>query len=309
LLSLALAVALAAQAPAQALESQTLWSGLSYGTETIRNSAGKKVNTFIAHVNMQGTTLYFATGVPNDSAPMRPGVRQTVTEQAKAARRHGKNVVAAVNADFFYSDNRIPPQGLTIKDGETLVSYKSNGNVWFFGVLDDGTAVIGNRNDYNRVKDRLQQAVGGGDCLLKNGEAPYQYGGADPQPRTAVGIKADGSVLLVVADGRTSASAGLSLADLAAYMKSLGVVDALNLDGGGSSALVVKSPVTRRFETKNHPSGGAERAVGNTLLVIDSAPLTWLDKLPDSLTGICGLAPWLQNVIYYLFFGWVWDVI
>lgn len=59
------------------------------------------------------------------------------------------------------------------------------------------------------------------------------------------------------------------LTDLANYMLEQGVVDAINLDGGGSSAMSVKDPDTAAFVTKNKPSDGSERAVGNTLLVID----------------------------------------
>lgn len=309
---LSTALLVLAALPAMTVQAQAksgdLWDGLTYSSQTIQNSTGRNVDTYVVNVRTKGTTLSIAAGVPNDRAPLQKGVRQTVKGQAQAARNNGKNVLAAVNGDFFNSGNVIAPQGITIRNGEQLSPYKSGDHIYFFGILDDGTAVIGNEADYKRLRSRLKQAVGGGDCLLKNGKAPYAYGGKDPQPRTAVGIKEDGSVLLVVADGRTSSSAGLSLADLAAYMKLLGAVDALNLDGGGSSTMVVKSRNTRRFETQNNPSGGSERAVGNTILVIDSTPLNWLDNLPDGLVWIATLANWLEKGAYYLFFGWLWDI-
>lgn len=74
-------------------------------------------------------------------------------------------------------------------------------------------------------------------------------------PRTAVGIKKDGTILVVVADGRTSRSAGMTLPELARYLIQLGADRAMNFDGGGSSEMVVNGAV------KNRPSDGAERPV------------------------------------------------
>ena len=81
-------------------------------------------------------------------------------------------------------------------------------------------------------------------------------------PRTAVGIMADGRVLLVVVDGRSLRSGGASIVGLANLMRSLGAVDALNLDGGGSSTMVVNGRVV------NSPSDGHERAVTSALVVL-----------------------------------------
>ena len=74
-------------------------------------------------------------------------------------------------------------------------------------------------------------------------------------PRTAVGIKKDGTILVVVADGRSSRSAGMTLPELARYLIQLGADRAMNFDGGGSSEMVVK------WSVKNRPSDGAERPV------------------------------------------------
>lgn len=81
-------------------------------------------------------------------------------------------------------------------------------------------------------------------------------------PRTAVGIRADGTVLLVVVDGRRPEhSVGMTLPELSALLRELGAVDALNLDGGGSTTLVL------RGEVANRPSDPAERPVTNALVV------------------------------------------
>lgn len=74
-------------------------------------------------------------------------------------------------------------------------------------------------------------------------------------PRTGVGIKKDGTVLLVVADGRSKSSAGFSLNEFAKYFVKLGADRAMNFDGGGSSEMVIRGRVM------NKPSDGQERAV------------------------------------------------
>lgn len=81
-------------------------------------------------------------------------------------------------------------------------------------------------------------------------------------PRSAVGITKDGRYLLAVVDGRQSHSVGLTLTDWARLLVKFGAQDALNLDGGGSSDLVVNG------EVQNSPSDGQERLVGDALVLV-----------------------------------------
>ena len=113
--------------------------------------------------------------------------------------------------------------------------------------------------------------IGGGPRLVQNGRpAPagdpesFSPGFADARhPRTAVGLRADGSVLLVTVDGRRpGTSVGMSIAELAALLVELGAVEAVNMDGGGSTTMAVYGRVV------NNPSDLAgERPVGDALLV------------------------------------------
>lgn len=116
------------------------------------------------------------------------------------------------------------------------------------------------------------EAVGGYPVLLRTGRiAPDIEEGVSPafgasrHPRTAVGVAAGGRRLLwVVVDGRQAPySAGMTLAELAGLMQRLGADEALNLDGGGSSALVVDGRVVNR---PSDPTG--ERPVGNALALV-----------------------------------------
>ena len=103
----------------------------------------------------------------------------------------------------------------------------------------------------------VEDAVGAGPALVSNGQVRVStneevfFGSAIPNthPRTAAGIRGDGTLLLVVVDGRQPVSRGVDLEQLAALMVDLGAEEALNLDGGGSSSLFVNG------ELLNRPSG------------------------------------------------------
>ena len=106
--------------------------------------------------------------------------------------------------------------------------------------------------------------VGGAPLLVKDGKLTGQCNSAcGRQPRTAVGVTADGRILLVVIDGRqTRWSLGPTMNELARIMRDLGAVDALNLDGGGSSSMVVEGEVV------NRPSDGHERSIANAIVIL-----------------------------------------
>ena len=120
-------------------------------------------------------------------------------------------------------------------------------------------------------------AVGGGPVLLREGIIlPDGVAGAPlpdrASPRSGIAISADGSLLLVCVDGRQPhISAGLTLHEFAHLLQSLGAVSALNLDGGGSSTMVVRNLGQTSTEVVNSPSDGRPRPVGNALIVTSTA--------------------------------------
>ena len=80
------------------------------------------------------------------------------------------------------------------------------------------------------------------------------------EPRTMVGQKHDGTFVMVVVDGRTTSSLGMTAKEQASFMLSLGCKNAVNLDGGGSSTMYFGGKVV------NKPSDGTPRKVGSVLL-------------------------------------------
>lgn len=110
----------------------------------------------------------------------------------------------------------------------------------------------------------LQFAVGGGAVLLRGGVVPADLDDKGYKPRTAMGFSADGKrMLLLVVDGRSEASGGLTLLQLGRLMKELGAADAMELDGGGSTEMVARRPGEATVGVINRPSDGGERPVPN----------------------------------------------
>ena len=117
-------------------------------------------------------------------------------------------------------------------------------------------------------------ALGGGDLLIENGEIHSndfdKDHGKKENPRTAVGYTADGNLLFFAVDGRTTASKGLTLEELAKTMQSLGCIGAINLDGGGSTTVIVRGD-DASFTVQNKPTDGVERKVSNAVLFVDAS--------------------------------------
>lgn len=104
--------------------------------------------------------------------------------------------------------------------------------------------------------DNVKHIISGGPYLVKNGEVfvdmTEQKLGAigGKNPRTAIGYTQDGNFIMVAVDGREGASVGLTLKELAWFMKSIGCINAMNLDGGGSTVMYVNGRVVNMPKVK-----------------------------------------------------------
>jgi len=110
----------------------------------------------------------------------------------------------------------------------------------------------------------VYDVVGGNPVLVRDGQvAVAPCSTCNRYPRTGIGYTANGAVLLVVVDGRQPRwSVGATLREFATIMRDLGAVKALNLDGGGSTTMVVEGEVV------NRPSDGHQRPISNAVLVL-----------------------------------------
>ncbi len=187
----------------------------------------------------------------------------TVSEFAR-----GRGAVVAINGDYF--DTSLNPFGLAMGDG--VVWWQAAEGVRRQEVLGvgPGRARIFPRDVPLREPKRwMTGAVAGWPLVVENcapvaalpGSAHFTLA---PHPRTAVGLSKDRrGLLLLVADGRRDGVPGLTLPELAALLVEVGACTALNLDGGGSSALWLRDRIV------NRPSDGFERKVANHLGVVE----------------------------------------
>ncbi len=195
------------------------------------------------------------------------------------AARHSRPAIVAVNGDFFTPEGA--PLGPEVARGRILKERQRPALAW-----RDGEGVIGTLGvadatvtgpQWPTGPGRIEvDVIGGFPELLDGGDPVGDLGvGSNPSfaasrhPRTAVGLDPEGERLwLVVVDGRQGEySTGMSLPELTELLQGLGVRDALNLDGGGSSTMFVGG------ESVGRPSdaGGARPVVNALLVVSDSA--------------------------------------
>lgn len=150
-------------------------------------------------------------------------------------------------------------------------------------------------------------AIGGSDLILKDGEivteAADEYHETVANPRTAVGVTADGDLVFYAVDGRNSGmSTGQRLVTLAKTMRDLGCVAALNLDGGGSTTVMARLPGQTGLSLVNRPSDGRQRRLAEGILFVNSNTRTgdpdFLALSPGEGKVLCGSAVNLSALLY-----------
>ncbi|MDZ7335497.1 MAG: phosphodiester glycosidase family protein [candidate division KSB1 bacterium] len=150
-----------------------------------------------------------------------------------------------------------------------------------------------------RLYEKLLTGIGGGPTLIKNGAIFISHdeevfwdsgiGYATENPRTAVGITPNNHAILLVVDGRQTASQGVTLPELAQMLLDLGCVEAMNLDGGGSTQMAVGNQLI------NRPEGGTYmRPVPSILAVVHADSLAfpktiYYEKIIDTADPACDL--------------------
>lgn len=195
----------------------------------------------------------------------------------------GDGAEAVINNKGIVTDIR-ESRGGTIPFGSTVVAGTGEAADWIKGHMETAEKVKVKKKiiakDSKISVDEETGIINGGPRLLKNGkidipstaegfhqpENPeffYQFG-QRRHPRTVAGIKADGTILLVTIDGRKPGySVGANFKESAQLLKSLGAVDAVNLDGGGSTTMTVKQ---KMVSSPSDPTG--ERPIGDGILLL-----------------------------------------
>ncbi|MBP3895673.1 MAG: phosphodiester glycosidase family protein [Mogibacterium sp.] len=256
----------AATAEGSAASSEAVSTGNSYKDENI--------SVTVSEYRENDTDIYVADVQLSSPEYLQTALAQGVygrnVKEETSTIAENNNAILAVNGDYYGAREA----GYVIKNGELLRNTSAGREDLV--IYEDGSWKIVSEDEVSAeelLADGAVQTMSFGPGLIENGEISVGVNEEVKQsmssnPRTAIGIIDDCHYVFVVSDGRTDESAGLSLYQLAEFMKGLGCDTAYNLDGGGSSTMYFNGEVI------NNPTGGkaghgegSERSVSDIIYI------------------------------------------
>lgn len=175
------------------------------------------------------------------------------------------NAVLAINAGGFYDPDWNStggvPHGIVISEGKLIANNsKATSTGGIIGFNKDNKLILARMSAQEALKQGIRDCVDFGPFLIVNGKSSYVNGngGWGTAPRSAIGQRADGIVLLLIIDGRQAGSPGADMNDVTKIMLEYGAINAANLDGGTSSAMelngqIISNPRNGSFQAKTRP--------------------------------------------------------
>ena len=245
-------------------------------TATVTDSSYKDDNISInlTETTVNNTQVYVADITVSSSDYLKTAFAQNAFGTNVTAKTSetatDNNAILAINGDYYGANST----GYVIRNGvvyrDSVREDSSNGDL---AIYKDGSLKIIYEDQisaYQLVKDGVVNLLAFGPALVENSEIAVgtneEVGQAmASNPRTAIGIIDENHYIIVVSDGRTSESKGLSLYQMAEVMKSYGVKTAYNLDGGGSSTLYFNGQVINKPTTGGNRI--SERAVSDIVYI------------------------------------------
>lgn len=242
-------------------------------TTTDSSYSDDNIQVNLTEKTVENTQVYIADITVSSSDYLKTALAQNtygtnVTAKTSVTAANN-NAILAVNGDYYGANST----GYVIRNGvvyrDTVREDSSNGDL---AIYKDGSFKIIYEDEISAeqlVKDGGVNLLSFGPSLIEDGEITVDTNSEVGQsmssnPRTAIGIIDENHYIIVVSDGRTSESEGLSLYQLAEVMKSYGVKTAYNLDGGGSSTLYFNGQVINKPTTNGTIS---ERAVSDIVYI------------------------------------------
>lgn len=253
--------AAASQAAKNAQVTDTSYSDGNISV-TLTEKTVNETQVYVADITLSSSD-YLKTALAQNSY----GTNVTAKTSVTAAEN---NAILAVNGDYYGANS----SGYVIRNGvvyrDSVREDASNGDL---AIYKDGSFKIIYEDQVSAdqlVQDGVVNLLAFGPSLVENGEISVdtntEVGQAmSSNPRTAIGIIDENHYIIIVSDGRTSESKGLSLYQVAEVMKSYGVKTAYNLDGGGSSTLYFNGQIINKPTTGG--SKISERAVSDIVYI------------------------------------------
>lgn len=231
-----------------------------------------QIDIVLTTMRVENTTVYVADVQIADISLLKTALagntyarNLTETTSVQAAN---KGAILAINGDYYGAQER----GYVLRNGVLYRASAQSGTDALVIGADGNFRIIteGETSADTLVREGAWQVLTFGPALINGGQVTVsssdEVGRAmTSNPRTAIGQISEGHYLLVVSDGRTKESAGLSLRQLAELMQSLGAQVAYNLDGGGSSTMVFQGRVVNNPTTNGRSI--RERSVSDIVYI------------------------------------------
>ena len=203
----------------------------------------------IFDIKVNGSTAHIA--VIYDSSRIHYAVSSKINKHGQQLDDLAKEqeAIVAINASAFSRKNgKLIPYGITIKDGMVLQNGGVGSKYGIIGFNKDNVLVLMKGTAEEAIEAGIRDAMTFGPFLYVNGVASKinGNGGWGYAPRTVIAQRKDGIVIFIVFDGRGAGGIGASMSDLIEVLARYKAYNAANLDGGGSSTLVVNNVVINK---------------------------------------------------------------
>ena len=243
-----------------------------------KKARDEKLVVKLTSINKKYSDHYFKGKLLEISNPKN--VKLTASKGKQVNAQFGEQInfiadrvgaIAATNAGGFQDTNGNGnggvPLGIVIESGEIITTPKGNKSKAFVaGLTDKGLLITGYYSANQLMEMNVEHAAGfkpqlivNGEKMIKDGNGGWGYG-----PRTAIGQKEDGTIILIVVDGRQPHSIGASIKDIQNIMYEYGAVNAMAMDGGSSAIMHYNGSNI----TSPSSVGGVPRYIPNAWVVI-----------------------------------------
>ncbi len=254
--------------------AETASKATETATVTDTSYSDDNISVTLTEKTVSNTQVYVADVTVSSSEYLKTAFAQNTYGNNVTAKTSetaaNNNAILAVNGDYYGANTT----GYVIRNGivyrDTVREDSSNGDL---AIYKDGSFKIIYEDQVSAdqlIKDGVVNLLAFGPSLVENGEIVVDTNSEVGQsmssnPRTAIGIIDENHYIIIVSDGRTSESEGLSLYQMAEIMKSYGVKTAYNLDGGGSSTLYFNGQVINKPTTNGNTI--SERSVSDIVYI------------------------------------------
>lgn len=219
------------------INNNVLFYGEEVYTEKLHDTVSN-TDYYLTHIppfSRAGDPLRLRVGIANDNELF--GEAESTLHFAQR-----KNATVAINAGFFDMSTD-KPDGSVIMDGQIIINQLPDNARYNYICIDK----FGNLKSYpfnysvNRmIAEGVVQAVCGTVILIENNESNTDLPDMDRHPRQCIGQKTNGEIIILTCDGRDIDNNGMTYGDLQRIYHDLGVINAYNLDGGGSTSTVLR---------------------------------------------------------------------